>query len=132
MAGSQSERTVLYACLTAATLAAAGGLAAVSWAPRASTAVIAAVVAVIVVSSAVLRRLRDGIGGEGRFVDLWSIPHFLIGVALALCGVDLLPLVVLVSVWELIEIACRVFEYPSNRVVDIVLAIAGWGAVRLW
>ena len=126
------ERTVLYGILTLGTVAAAAGLAAVSWQPRAPTVWIAALVAAIVVGSAVLRVHRHGFGREGRYLDLWSIPHFLVGALLGLCGVGLVPLAVLVLAWELVEVVSRVFEYPTNRVVDVGLAIGGWCAVSLW
>jgi hypothetical protein len=73
-----------------------------------------------------LRTHRDTWGREGRYVDYWSIPHFLVGVFGFLLGVAL-PVVAAIAVaWELIELAARVREYPANRVTDVVLAVAGW------
>jgi hypothetical protein len=76
--------------------------------------------------SVLLRTHRDTWGREGRYFDFWSIPHFLVGVFAFLLGVAL-PIVAAIAVaWELIELAARVREYPTNRLTDVVLAVAGW------
>jgi hypothetical protein len=132
MAGAGSERTVLLGCLTAVSGLAVTALVGMRWQPRAPIAVIAAVGAVVLGMSAVLRVRRTDWGRERRYLDLWSVPHFLVGVGLALCGVALWEVAALAVIWELIELLCRVREYPSNRVVDVVLAIAGWCSVGIW
>lgn len=78
--------------------------------------------------SAFLRTHRDTWGREGEYVDLWSIPHFLLGVFAYLLGIDLIRVAAIAATWELIEIAARVHEHPTNRATDVVLAVVGWGA----
>ena len=74
---------------------------------------------------------RDSLGFEGRWVDLWAISHFLAGVTLALLGIAPWWIAAMAVVWELNEITSNVREYPSNRVMDVVLALTGWAAVHV-
>ena len=125
------ERTWLLGALSALTLGL--GLALVIWrrAPIASPVVIAPLTATFVGSVVLLRVRRDDLGAEGRFVDLWTIPHFVIGALFGLLGIDLAWTTALLVWWELVEVACRVDEYPTNRVTDVVISIVGW-AVAQW
>lgn len=85
----------------------------------------------VVASFAVFLRLhRDTWGREGRYVDLWSIAHFLVGSLGFMVGVELPHLIVIALLWELVEIAARVHEHPANRVIDVALAVAGWLVAR--
>ena len=80
----------------------------------------------------VLLRVRHATWGrEGRYVDLWSIPHFLVGVVACLLGLELVHIAAIAIVWELVELAAHVREYPANRVIDVVLAVAGWSVTRV-
>jgi hypothetical protein len=123
---ASDERTTLFALLTAGLLA---GFVAIMGA-RLFDAVQSPVFLVIFLPtaafSAFLRTHRDTWGREGAYLDLWSIPHFLVGVLLWLVSVDLIWVTVLAVTWELIESASRVHERPTNRVMDVVLAVAGW------
>ncbi|HEY5924561.1 MAG TPA: hypothetical protein VIV11_22940 [Kofleriaceae bacterium] len=74
----------------------------------------------------VLRIKPDTLGVEGKYFDLWSIPHFTAGVLFALFGISLGWLVAIATIWEVVEIYARSREYPANRVADVVLAAAGW------
>ncbi|KAB2893919.1 MAG: hypothetical protein F9K40_16875 [Kofleriaceae bacterium] len=86
---------------------------------------------VVVASFAVFLRLhRDTWGREGRYVDLWSIAHFLVGALAFLAGVELPYLMVISLLWELVELAARVHEHPANRAIDVALAAAGWLVAR--
>jgi hypothetical protein len=82
--------------------------------------------------SAFLRTHLDTWGREGTYVDLWSIVHFLSGVLAYLMSIDLVYVVAIAVAWELIEVVARVQEHPFNRVADLILAMAGWGAIRLF
>lgn len=70
---------------------------------------------------------RDG-------VDLWSIPHFLFGVLMALAPPFLLisfytalVLTVIVSIlWEWLEIYAEVHESLANRIFDVAFHIFGF------
>jgi hypothetical protein len=73
-----------------------------------------------------LRTHQKTWGKELRYVDWWSVPHFLSGVLLAMFGIGVAWVAALAIAWELIEITAAVDEYPTNRVVDVVLALAGW------
>jgi hypothetical protein len=89
--------------------------------------------------SIVLRMHRDTWGRERKYVDLWSIPHAIGGVLLGLFGVGVLWVLALTVWWEVAESWSRVFEHVTNRVTDVVIAVAGCvgaelvltGAVRL-
>ena len=124
------ERTRLLGALTALTLGL--GLALVIWrrAPIASPVVIAPITATFVGSVVLLRIRRDDLGAEGRFVDLWTIPHFVIGALFGLLGIDLAWTTALVVWWELVEVVSRVDEYPTNRVTDVVISVVGWAAAQ--
>lgn len=77
-----------------------------------------------------LRTHDETWGKERRYVDWWSVPHFLGGVILAMFGIGLVWVAGLAIAWEGIELATNVEEYPTNRVCDIVLAVAGWALVN--
>jgi hypothetical protein len=80
------------------------------------------------VSNAVLRLKQDSLGAEGKYVDWWSIPHFTTGMLFGLFGLRLAFVVGLAITWEIVEICAHTAEYPTNRITDIVLAVAGWAA----
>jgi len=85
-----------------------------------------ALAAPVLVLAVLLRLRRDTWGRERRYVDLWSITHFASGSLGFLLGLGL-PLVLVVAIaWELFELAVGVYEYPTNRVIDVALAVAGW------
>lgn len=73
-----------------------------------------------------LRIKRQGLGREGYYLDWWSIPHAVGGALLALVHIEGVLVAAIAIGWELIEIGTRVREHPVNRVIDVVLAIAGW------
>lgn len=70
---------------------------------------------------------------EGRFFDLWMIVHFLSGLSGGLSNVffGLSPLGVyalgtaLLIVWEIAEYARGIRESWENRVLDLVVGVAG-------
>ena len=72
---------------------------------------------------------------EGRYVDLWTIPHILAGVLLAgyfywlgiLFITNLLITTLLVIAWEFFELHfLGVHEHFTNSVTDIVVALIGF------
>lgn len=77
-------------------------------------------------SAALLRVKQSTIGFEGKYVDWWSIPHFVTGVLFGLIGLPLLYVTGIAVAWEIVEIYAQTPEYPTNRATDVVLAIAGW------
>lgn len=81
--------------------------------------------------SVLLRVKQDSLGFEGKYVDWWSIPHFVAGVLFGLVGMRLGYVVLIASVWELVEVFAHTHEAPTNRVTDIVLAAAGWATANL-
>jgi hypothetical protein len=78
-----------------------------------------------------LRLNQDTIGFEGKYLDWWSIPHFVAGVLFGLFGISLAFVVAIATVWEVVEVYAQTREYPTNRVTDIVLAAAGWATANL-
>lgn len=81
--------------------------------------------------SVLLRVKQASIGFEGKYVDWWSIPHFVVGVLFGLVGMRLGYVVIIASVWEIVEVFAHTREAPTNRVTDIVLAAAGWATANL-
>lgn len=77
-----------------------------------------------------LRTHQKTWGRELRYLDWWSVPHFLGGVLLAMFGIGFVWVTLLAAAWECIEMAAAVEEYPTNRVCDIALAVAGWATVN--
>ena len=77
-----------------------------------------------------LRTHTNTWGRERHYIDWWSVPHFLGGVIPAMFGIGLVWVAALATAWEGVELASRVDEYPTNRVCDIALAIAGWALVN--
>lgn len=72
---------------------------------------------------------------EHEFVDLWSIPHTLFGVVIAF-GVAAFNkstrdgwmfVTVGALLWELFEIVGRITEHTSNQIIDVVIALIGFG-----
>ena len=83
-------------------------------------------VAIPWVALGIVLRKFDKLGFEGKYVDLWSIPHFTAGVLFGLTGIGLGFVVAIATVWEVVEIYARTREYPTNRVADVILAALGW------
>jgi hypothetical protein len=81
--------------------------------------------------TAVLRTNQQSLGAEGKYIDWWSVPHYFAGVLLGLLGIGLGFVVAIAIVWEVIEIYAHTREHAANRVVDVVLAIAGWATAQL-
>jgi len=71
---------------------------------------------------------------EGAFIDMWSIPHFLTGVVIALVLVLLnttfltgfLITLFIATGWELFEITFKIYEIPTNSIVDIILSLIAY------
>ncbi len=74
-----------------------------------------------------------------RWLDPWSVPHFLFGMVLALAGitfywplvVTFLALVILAFLWEYIERQVGIHESKGNPKMDVVLPILAFWATFL-
>ena len=74
---------------------------------------------------------------ERPYVDLWTVPHALMGMLVAAAGVfwdanvwlGLLAVLVLALAWELIEHVTRLskVEKMTNKVSDVLAAMVGYG-----
>ncbi len=127
MTESQAEeRTRPFVALTALTLAMT--IALLVWRTKliAPVSVIAAIAVPWIAFSIFLRVKRDSWGREGKYLDLWSIPHFIGGMLLACFGIGFWLVLALTSWWECVEALCRVYEHKANRVIDVVLATSAW------
>jgi hypothetical protein len=82
-------------------------------------------------SDVVLRMKQRTLGVERPCIDWWSVPHYFAGVLFGLIGVPLGFVVVIATVWEVIEICSHTREFTLNRVVDVVLAAAGWATAMV-
>lgn len=78
-----------------------------------------------------LRVKPKTLGFEGKYVDWWSIPHYLTGVLFGLFGIRLLYVLAIAAAWEFVELSAETPECATNRAVDIVLAAAGWATANL-
>lgn len=68
--------------------------------------------------------------GEGKYLDFWSITHFLSGFLLSLLGVPLFWACLPLILWELVEFMGKIQEHRVNATVDVVLAILAWFAAK--
>lgn len=93
--------------------------------------VIGAVAVPWAATTVLLRVKQDTLGTEGKFVDWWSVPHFLTGVLFGLLGLRLVYVLGIAAAWEVAEYTSRTDEYPTNRATDIVLAAAGWATANV-
>jgi hypothetical protein len=92
---------------------------------------LAATAAVWVAISIALRMRADTWGKERPVIDWWSVPHFGAGVLLAMFGTGGALVLLVAILWECVEVASRVHEFPTNRVADVALAFAGWITVNV-
>lgn len=78
--------------------------------------------------------VRTDIWREGKYLDLWSVPHLLSGATLALAahfvGFPLVPTYViallLLVAYEMFEALAKIEETRMNRVLDVVVGIASF------
>lgn len=76
---------------------------------------------------------------EQLYVDLWSIPHFLIGVIIAFIGSyfgisnknSFIGAIVITTGWELLEFAFNIEEFLTNRFTDVLFSLIGL-SLAIW
>ena len=87
-----------------------------------------------------LEILADRLGWEeGRYVDKWTIPHFLCGCGIGIATsalkikypTDWIIAISLIIGWEIREYVIPPREYWENRIVDIIVGLAGFGLIKL-
>lgn len=79
------------------------------------------------------RFVRTDIWREGKWLDLWSVVHFLSGISVAF-GLapffDLVPATViaflLLVAYELWEAMVKIYETPQNRFMDVVVGMVSF------
>jgi hypothetical protein len=78
------------------------------------------------------RFVRTDIWREGAYLDLWSVPHFLSGIALgfalyflhfAFNAAVTIALLLLVA-YEMFEVIARIEETRANRILDVVVGLS--------
>jgi hypothetical protein len=71
---------------------------------------------------------------NGKFVDLWSIGHFILGMLLAY-AIPFLEIrfswafftaLLIMFLWELFEVFAKIKETMTNRIIDILLGLLGF------
>ena len=82
------------------------------------------------------------IWNEGKYLDLWSLNHFLSGIVFAgwmfFFGLSIEKIFIVYFIiavgWELYELLekTRAQEYLGNKIMDVVTGIAGFFAVILY
>lgn len=78
--------------------------------------------------------VRTDIWREGEYLDFWSVPHFLSGIALALAlhllGFGFFPAIIfgflLLVAYEAFEYLARIEETRWNRILDVVVGMASF------
>jgi hypothetical protein len=122
------ERTGVFAVLSALTLGATILLLVLRAHLLVSGWVLAAIVVPWVAFSAFLRTHRDTWWGtERKYLDLWSIPHVIGGALFGVFGIGFVWVLAVTVWWECVESISRVYEHPTNRVTDVIIAVVGWG-----
>lgn len=81
-----------------------------------------------------IRFVRTDIWREGKWLDLWSVVHFLSGISVAfgialfgfeLLAASLIAFLMLVA-YELWEAMVQIHETPQNRVMDVVVGMTSF------
>jgi hypothetical protein len=127
----EQERTTLFGVLTGLTLLATVALLVLRAHLLVSTPLLLAIGVPWIAGSIYLRIHRAGVGGEGKYLDWWSVPHIVGGALLGLFDIGLVWVLLLTIWWECVESVSRSFEYFTNRVTDIVIAVVGWSIAQL-
>ncbi len=78
--------------------------------------------------------VRTDMWAEGQWLDLWSVPHFLSGIALAFTiyffHFEIAPSFVigfiLLVLYELFEVVAKIEETPTNRIMDVVVGMTSF------
>ncbi len=86
------------------------------------------------------RFVRTDIWREGTYLDLWSVPHFLSGMAvalgLALLGLELYAATVvaffLLVLWEIFEYVAGIEEGRMNSMMDVVVGMTSFAPTFYW
>lgn len=82
--------------------------------------------------TAAWKHKRTDIWREGKYIDLWSIPHFLSGICVAL-GLTILGFsasstavigLILLILYEVFEWLVDIEETRANRILDVVVGMA--------
>ncbi len=84
------------------------------------------------------RYIRTDIWREGKWLDLWSVVHFLSGISvafgIALFGFELLAASViaflLLVAYEMWEAMVQIHETPQNRIMDVVVGMTSFFMVH--
>jgi hypothetical protein len=78
--------------------------------------------------------VRSDMWAEGKWLDLWSVPHFLSGIVLAFCvyffhfGVpaSFVIAVLLLVAYEMFEVIAHIEETRTNRFMDVVVGMVSF------
>lgn len=78
--------------------------------------------------------VRTDMWAEGKWLDLWSVPHFLSGIALAFTiylfkfdtdAAFIIAFLLLVA-YEMFEVIAKIEETPTNRIMDVVVGMVSF------
>src|SRR3990167_4615278 len=78
--------------------------------------------------------VRTDIWREGKYLDLWSVPHFLSGMAVAFglffldfaTNAAFIIAILLLVAYEMFEVIAKIEETRWNRVLDVVVGMASF------
>jgi len=78
--------------------------------------------------------VRTDIWREGKYLDLWSVPHFLSGMAVAFglffldfaTNAAFIIAILLLVAYEMFEVIAKIEETRWNRILDILVGMASF------
>jgi len=87
-----------------------------------------------------LREPGQGLWKKAKFLDLWSVIHFVCGLVLGSIailfigsfGLAFLVVFVVMTVWELYEFKTGIIEEVPNKILDVVVGLIGFVVFYLW
>tara|TARA_Y100000310_G_scaffold73282_1_gene69449 strand:- start:1167 stop:1574 length:408 start_codon:yes stop_codon:yes gene_type:complete len=87
-----------------------------------------------------LREPGKGLWKKHKYLDLWSLTHFVCGLVLGSVSVlligsfgwSLLVVFVVMTVWELYEFKTGIIEEVPNKILDVVVGLIGFVVFYLW
>ncbi len=81
-----------------------------------------------------MKSLSSFIKKSGRLFDIWSVPHFLFGIVVAMVAIvfslpfseTLAALLLIAFLWECFEMWLRISEYFWNMLTDVLLPVLAY------
>jgi hypothetical protein len=87
-----------------------------------------------------LREPGRGLWKKGKYLDLWSLIHFVCGLVFGSImvlftgsfGLSFLVVFILKIVWEIYEFKTGIIEEVPNKILDVVVGLIGFVVFYFW